>query len=239
VIRKVVQGLQAFNRRHPWSHNDHFHPWILRRLPKRRARALDVGCGRGGLLALLAERFGAAHGTDIDWEMRRATAERCASFNNVTVGAEQLEELDVRYDLITMVAVLHHLDPTTALTQVRRLLAPQGRLLVVGLAPPVTMRDQLVDVASALANPVMGIIKHPRPHRQLDEPPFPMREPDVSFDQLRVLAGQILPGAVMRRRLFFRYTLAWTQKADASTLVAAELSGLQENFRLKWGSKHA
>lgn len=28
----VVRGLAAFNDRHPWSHNDFFHPWILRNL---------------------------------------------------------------------------------------------------------------------------------------------------------------------------------------------------------------
>jgi 2-polyprenyl-3-methyl-5-hydroxy-6-metoxy-1,4-benzoquinol methylase len=46
--------MESLNARHPWSHNDHFHGWIVRHLPERRALALDVGCGEGALLDVLA-----------------------------------------------------------------------------------------------------------------------------------------------------------------------------------------
>lgn len=211
VIRTVAHHLNELNQQHPWSHNDHFHPWILRHLPARRRRALDVGCGRGELLAGLASEFDAVHGTDRDDQMRRVAAERCAELGGVTVGAEELAALTGPYDLITMVAVLHHLDVASALAEVRRLLAPGGRLLVVGLAPPHSRRDQLWDVASAVVNPLMGMIKHPR---RADGPvpePFPVRDPELSFDELRTVTGSILPGAHLRRRLFFRHTLRWQQ----------------------------
>lgn len=43
LIRAGGRRLRRINDRRPWSHNDHFHGWILRRLPARRRRALDVG----------------------------------------------------------------------------------------------------------------------------------------------------------------------------------------------------
>ena len=74
-------------------------------------------------------------------------------------------------DLITMVAVLHHLDIDDTLARIPGLLAPGGRLLVVGLARVNALPDLAADLISAAANPVMGLIRHPRPAR----PTRPMR----------------------------------------------------------------
>jgi len=210
TARQLAERLAAFNARHPWSHNDHFHPWILRNLPNRRTSALDVGCGRGELLASLAPHFTVVHGTDLDREMRVAARERCAGLGNVTVDAAQLADLTGPYDLVTMVAVLHHLDVAQALRQVRRLLAPGGRLLVVGLARPDSLGDLLWDVPSMVANPLMGLLKHPRRASEA-LPAFPVRDPEVTFAALRQTVDDVLPGARVRRRLFFRHTIVWTQ----------------------------
>ncbi|MGD7789338.1 class I SAM-dependent methyltransferase [Propionibacteriaceae bacterium Y1700] len=212
VVRAASVRLHELNQRHPWSHNDHFHPWILRRLPRSRERALDVGCGRGELLDQLARRFEVAHGVDVDQQMRTAALARTAGRVNVTVGGEQLTELAGPYDVITMVAVLHHLDVAEALDQVRRLLSDGGRLLVVGLAPPATVLDNVVDIASAITNPVIGMIKHPQVAEPTDaEPTFPVRDPTMSYDELRTIAQRILPRVRLRRRLAFRHTLEWTK----------------------------
>lgn len=71
-------AMRRLNDRHPWSHNDAFHAWIETQLPEGRESAVDVGCGRGELLALLAEQFERVHGVDIDDDMRRISSLRCA-----------------------------------------------------------------------------------------------------------------------------------------------------------------
>ncbi len=214
VARRVAAGLNAFNAAHPWNHNEHFHGWILRHLPARRDRGLDVGCGRGELLAALAVRFDAVHGTDVDAAMRKAARLRCAALPNVTVDDAQLADLDGPYDLITMIAVLHHLDVAEALRQVERLLAPGGRLLVVGLAPPTTPLDVVWDLASMLLNPLVGFVKHPRRTSGVDpRPPVPVRDATLSLGDLKRIVRAVLPGAVVRRRLFFRHTISWTKPA--------------------------
>ncbi len=210
--RRIAAGLNAFNAAHPWDHNEHFHGWILRHLPERRDRALDFGCGRGELLAALADRFAAAHGSDADAAMREAVRSRCAGVPQVIVDGAQLADLDGPYDLITMVAVLHHLDAADALRRVPRLLAPGGRLLVVGLAPPAGPLDLIWEVASLALNPVMGFVKHPRRATGVaPRPPAPVRDATLPLDELKRLVHAALPGAVVRRRLFFRHTISWTK----------------------------
>lgn len=213
--RAAAEGMRRLNARHPWNHNHHFHAWILTRLPERREAALDLGCGRGDLLALLAEEFTTVHGSDIDADMREAARRRTAGLPNVQVDQAALEEFpDSSLDLVTMVAVLHHLDIPAALDRIRRVLAPGGKLLVVGLAPPATLTDHAWDVASMVTNPVIGLVKHPWPAPpDRPGPSIPIQDPTLTFDGLQEIATTALPGARMRHHLGFRHTLEWTRPA--------------------------
>ena len=134
--RQPAAGMAELNARHPWSHNDHFHSWIVANLPEPCRTALDVGCGRGELVAALAPHVGRVVGNDADSAMREQAARRCAGLPNVTITGEDWSDGDETYDLVTMVAVLHHLDVPEALHEVRRRLSPGGRFLAVGLAQP-------------------------------------------------------------------------------------------------------
>lgn len=212
LIRAAADRLKRFNDRHPWSHNDHFHRWILTRLPERRISAVDIGCGRGGLLARLSPEFATVLGTDTDPCMRRTAMSRCANLPNVRIEAADLAEVAGSYDLVTMVASFHHLDADDALASVKRILSPGGRFLVIGLAPPVGLRDTFWDLASVLTNPVIGVIKHPRVSRSGPAgPPFPVKDPVLTFDEIRELTDSAMPGSRMRHHLGFRYTLEWTK----------------------------
>ena len=41
-----------------WDHNSYYQPRLLRALPARCERVLDVGCGKGEFAIRLAERAG-------------------------------------------------------------------------------------------------------------------------------------------------------------------------------------
>jgi SAM-dependent methyltransferase len=175
LVLSAGRWLARVNSRHPWSHNEHFHGWILRNLPARRQAAVDVGCGTGMLTGKLAPHFARVTGIDADEGMAAAASARLADDPRVSImrcrfGAFAAAAGDGEADLITMVAVLHHLDLGDALARIPRLLAPGGRLLVVGLAKVDSLTDAAVDLMSSAANPVMGLIKHPRPVRPADGP---------------------------------------------------------------------
>lgn len=224
LIRRAGRALTALNARHPWNHNSHFHPWILRSLPAGTARVLDVGCGRGDLVAALAAALGPGgevEGIDPDPEMAFASASRFAPPSTVRIRRRTLAEHAAhpehaeRYDALTMVASLHHMELDAALGQARALLRPGGRLLVVTLARPVTTLDQLWDLAGALTNPLIGLVKHPRPVRSAEPgPTIPVSDPAWSLGTLRERAEELLPGAVIRRREGFRATLRWQKPLD-------------------------
>jgi len=219
VLASARRWLDRVNARHPWNHNEYFHGWILRSLPARRRAAIDVGCGTGVLAGKLTLQFARVTGIDANASMAAAASARLARDPGVTIRRCRFEEFaaaagDGEADLITMVAVLHHLDLEDTLARVPGLLAPGGRLLVVGLARVNSLPDLAVELLSAAANPVMGLIKHPRPARPLagsaaGQPVMPVKDPATTLAEITAAARARLPGATIRRRLFFRYTLCW------------------------------
>ena len=211
--RALVTSLARLNARHPWNHNDWFHGWVLANLSQPCSVALDVGCGRGELLAALAPHVDRVIGTDADAAMQEQAGVRCAGLANVTVGGGTWPALEEPLDLVTMIAVLHHLDVVEALEEVRRRLRPGGRFLAVGLARPVTLRDHAWEVASVVTNPLIGYVTHPWPADpgRTPLPTSPVRDSTDSFDQLREVLDRVLPGAVLRHQLGFRHTIAWTR----------------------------
>lgn len=219
MVLTAARWLDAVNSRRPWNHNEHFHGWILRNLPARRQAALDVGCGTGVLAGKLASHFARVTGIDADEGMSAAATARLAGDPRVTIARCRFDEFaaaagESEVDLITMVAVLHHLDLGDTLARIPGLLAPGGRLLVVGLAKVDSLADAAVDLISTVANPVMGVLKHPRPARQPDpaadgQPVMPVHDPTRTLTEIAATASARLPGATIRRRLYFRYTLRW------------------------------
>jgi len=119
IPSRVLRALEAFNSAHPWSHNAHYHPWLLRQLPRRFGRALDVGCGSGDLVRLLAVRSTVVEGIDSDPQIIARAGELTPP--GVPAG---FAVADTRagipagpYDVITCVAALHHLPFAETLTR--------------------------------------------------------------------------------------------------------------------------
>lgn len=102
---------------------------ICRDLGKTRPRILDVGCGTGANLEMLAD-FGEAEGVDVSPDALAFCRER--GLENVRLGAaEKLPYEDGSFDLVTALDVVEHLDDDTAgLREMRRVLKPGGRAML-------------------------------------------------------------------------------------------------------------
>ncbi|MFJ2738549.1 class I SAM-dependent methyltransferase [Streptomyces sp. NPDC087440] len=215
MTRPLVRLLQALDRFHagrPWDHNAHYHPWILRQLPARFGSALDVGCGSGDLARLLAARGGAVRGVDADAAIVERARELTPSESAVRyVVGDAVKELPPgTYDVITCVAVLHHLPFREALEGFRERLAPGGTLVVVGCAREESRTDQAFGLASAAANVVMALARNKG--RKVARPAAmtaPVRAADMSFARIAGEARVLLPGVRVRRGLFWRYVMVW------------------------------
>lgn len=200
--------------RHPWSHNDIYRGWILRQARKLRTprprSALDIGCGTGNLVASLATAVDQVTGLEPDPDAGKIASARFADDHRVRIMRCGFDERPAdSWDLITMVAVLHHLPLVETLTAVRSMIKPGGRLVVVGLAQE-TGGDTPWSIVSVLLNPLMGLILHPRADGSLPAGmTAPARDPQETFDEIGQVARRLLPGVRIRRGLFFRYTLVW------------------------------
>ncbi|MEU4389635.1 class I SAM-dependent methyltransferase [Kribbella sp. NPDC023855] len=220
-MSRVLAAMDRFNAAHPWSHNDAYAAFVLHHARRVRAgggvEALDVGCGTGSLVRRLAGVFPAVTGVEADGATATLARHATAGLPNVRILTRSFDEVgEDRYDLITFVAVVHHLPLQGTLEKARELLRPGGRLVVVGVSRGVRA-DLPCEVASLILNPIVGAVVHPRRAR---ETPVQMTAPTAmaaeSFEEIAGTARHILPGARLRRGLFWRYTLSWTAPRQAA-----------------------
>ena len=216
MLTTVVTKINRCNAAHPWSHNDFYHRWVLRQLPDRLLKSLDVGCGTGNLVRALAGRTDVAAGIDVDPAVIDIARGSSATYPTATFDVLDLLDVagDREYDAVTAIAVVHHLPLYAALTQMRSLLAPCGTIAIVGCYRAATRTDQLVDIAAAPANIIMGLLTSARCGDARVAMSAPTAPPQTTLAEIRAVAAQVLPGARIRRRLFWRYSLRYTARAD-------------------------
>lgn len=102
---------------------------IVGNLSNPQPQILDVGCGTGANLEMLAD-FGEVEGVDVSTEALDFCQTR--GLQNVRQGeAERLPYEDNSFDLVTGLDVVEHLDNDVAgLQEMRRVLRPGGRALI-------------------------------------------------------------------------------------------------------------
>lgn len=216
MLTGILGTINAINAAHPWSHNDLYHRWILRQLPDRPGTALDVGCGTGNLVRALAGRVGAVVGIDTDATVVEAARSLSPACPSATFDVRDLLDAVGEHDVVTAVAVVHHLPLDTALTRLRGLLTPGGTLVVVGCYRAATRTDRLVDLVAIPANLVMGLLRSARSPEARVAMSAPTAPPETTLAEVRAVAAQVLQGARIRRRLFWRYSLVFTAPDGAT-----------------------
>ncbi|WP_406440324.1 class I SAM-dependent methyltransferase [Streptomyces sp. NBC_00631] len=190
-----------------WNHNVHYHPVVLDAVPEGCRAALDVGCGDGLLAAGLAARAESVTGVDRSAEMIRQARKR--DTGNVTfLEGDYLDGVlldEGSYDFVSAVAVIHHAPFDDAIDRLVALLAPGGRLVIVGMAFNHTALDWVI---SGCGVPASRLYARLRGGKRAPAG-MPVEDSAMHWGEVRQATGHLLPGRRYRRRLLWRYTLVW------------------------------
>jgi 2-polyprenyl-3-methyl-5-hydroxy-6-metoxy-1,4-benzoquinol methylase len=189
-----------------WNHNTAYHRWLIEIAARHQGDVLDVGCGDGLLAQRLAPVSRSVTAIDPDAAAIQRAADRLATHQHVTVSRESFDTFQTgrKFDLITFVASLHHMDLRTSLVKARDLLTCSGEIAVVGCAANRTVRDwfwaAMVVPAARFGSWV---------HSETRNVGVVVTDPSEGFDDIRRAADEVLPGASVRRALYYRYLLRW------------------------------
>ncbi|NYE13300.1 class I SAM-dependent methyltransferase [Actinomadura citrea] len=191
-----------------WNHNTHYHGVVLRNVPRGCGEALDVGCGDGLLVRRLAPRATHVTGLDRSPDMVAEAARSSRGAGNVDFVEAGLLEYDLPedfYDFVCSVAAIHHMDFAKGLSAMRGAVRPGGNLVVIGLANNKGLRDRAYAATGLPAHYVHRL----RNRGRAGNPGAPVMDPDMTWGEVRDEALRLLPGAVFRRHLLWRYSLVW------------------------------
>ncbi|MFF0497991.1 class I SAM-dependent methyltransferase [Nocardia aobensis] len=202
-----------------WDHNAFYHRTLLRQLPQHCERILEVGCGAGTLAAELARRADRVDAVDRSAEMIEA-ARRVVPDNVACAQADILEHPlpEAAYDAVVSLTTLHHMPLEQVLPRLAHTLRPGGVLAVIALPRADPLRELPAEVTAVLAQRVFGLAfatlratgggawyAHEPTHAAMPV----VLDPPLTTREVARRARDILPGARVRRLVFWRYLLRW------------------------------
>jgi 2-polyprenyl-3-methyl-5-hydroxy-6-metoxy-1,4-benzoquinol methylase len=197
-----------------WNHNTAYHPWLIDIATQLGGDVLDVGCGDGLFAQRLAPVSRSVTAIDPDPAAIRRATKRLAKCGHVAVSREAFDNFQSghrKFDLITFVASLHHMDLRASLAKARDLLTPHGEIAVVGISANKSVRDWVWAVMCVPPTRLGSWW-----HSETRDVGVVVTNPREGLDDVRRVAADILPGASVRRALYYRYLLRWANDSAPS-----------------------
>lgn len=190
-----------------WNSNLHAFERLIREVPAGAQSGLDVGCGEGETARMLRRRVPSVVGVD---PHEASVVEARAYGDDIEYKLGAIETVDLprgAFDVVSAVAMLHHVDHGAALQRLSELLTPGGILLVVGFARSRSASDYARDARDAVA-----IRRHTLTKSVWDTPAPKIWPPPLSYEQARAASHEVLPDARFVRVPYFRFGLTWVKK---------------------------
>ncbi|HKP10765.1 MAG TPA: class I SAM-dependent methyltransferase [Blastocatellia bacterium] len=198
------------------DHNSFYDDFLLSRVPSPCREALEVGCGAGAFSRRLGERSAHVLALDLSPQMIRIARERSAHHANIEFQVADVTRYGLpaeHFDCIAAIATLHHLPMAETLLKLRRALKPGGRLLILDLYQAATPADHLAGLAAFPVSLAWRLLRtgRLRAPREVRDAWAEHARHDVypTLGEVRRTCANLLPGAEVRRRLLWRYTVVW------------------------------
>lgn len=203
----IIAGSDNSSTHKMWNHNTHFHDYLIRQLPAQVHRALDIGCGLGIFAQRLSKVAEVVEAIEIDDATIKEASYRNARTNIRYFHADFLKAdlAPHAYDAIVSIASLHHMDLEEALAKMKALLHSSGKLVILGLYQEKTMVEHLYSIVSVPLN--LLFIAWDRQSTTAAVMTAPIKASQLSLKQIKAIAHVQIPGYVLRRHLFWRYSL--------------------------------
>lgn len=192
----------------PFDHNDHYHRTLLRRVPRGARTALDVGCGTGRFARRLAGLGVEVDAVDPSAEVIEAAVAQGGGPRFLHADITRTELREEHYDFISCLASIHHM-PFGTVAALRDALAPGGTLAILGCYPERSPVDYAWSMAAVPVNAAARLMVAVRESGANGSPRAPVKPPEMPLEEIRRAAGELLPGASIRRLLFWRYLLVY------------------------------
>jgi SAM-dependent methyltransferase len=199
-----------------WDHNSHYHDFLLRHVPSPCRETLEIGCGTGAFSRLLARRSDRVLALDLSPHMIRIAEEASTLYRNIDFRVADVMEHDIgaeRFDCIASIATFHHLPSEAALLKIKRALKVNGVVLLLDLFEEEGLVDRLI---SGVALPMSLGLKLFNGSRLIASRKVRdawarhgLNDSYLTMAQVRDLCSDVLPGAEVRRHLFWRYSVVW------------------------------
>ncbi|HEV2707179.1 MAG TPA: class I SAM-dependent methyltransferase [Pyrinomonadaceae bacterium] len=202
-----------------WNHNAYYHGYLLSQIPEHCRHILEIGCGTGEFSRLLAGRAASVLAVDLSPQMIRLAQQRSKLYPNIAFveGDVMTYPLaDNQFDCIATLTTIHHLPIESILRKIRRALKPGGVFVCLDLYRRSNFNDLLFDSLAYPASLLLRLIKTGRLH-----PPRAVREAYaehgktdtyLTLSQIEQVCADILPGALISRHLFWRYSIVWRKE---------------------------
>ena len=186
-----------------WNSNLHAFDVLLADVPSDFRSGLDVGCGEGETARRLRQRIPQVTGIDRDAASIQAARGYDDDLDYVCADF-MTEPISGPFDVVTSVAMLHHVDHELALQRMADLVRPGGMLLVVGLATSRAPQDFLRDAWDSV------VLRRHSITKGVWETPAPIVwPPPLTYAEARAATQRTLPGAHARRVPYFRFGVTW------------------------------
>ncbi|MBM3234908.1 class I SAM-dependent methyltransferase [Candidatus Poribacteria bacterium] len=199
-----------------WSHNSHYHSFLLKQIPSHCMDVLEIGCGTGAFSRLLAGRSARVIALDLSPRMIQIARERSKQYPNIDFQIADAMEWEFpaeHFDCVASIATLHHLPFEKMLTKMKDALKINGILIILDLFKAEGLSDVLTSMLAVPVNIVLKLIRN----RRLREPrevreawaEHGRSDSYLTLSQIRQACTTVLPEAIVRRHLLWRYSIIW------------------------------
>lgn len=199
-----------------WDHNNHYHHFLLKQLPKPCKTILDIGCGTGEFSRLLAKRTDRVVAIDLSPNMIEVAKQRSRQYTNIDFQLADILQWEFpveQFDAIVSIATVHHLPVENLLPSLKTALKPGGSLVILDLLEHENVQEMLSDFVAVPLNWLLQTLRnrHIQPSSEAAEAMIEHLRTDKYFtlSQARRTYTRFLRKAKVRKHLFWRYSVVW------------------------------